>query len=145
MKKQTLIVVALFALIGLTAASAQAQSSTLVRVSIPFEFKVAEKIMPAGEYLIRQINPSSDAVTLQIAAKDGDANVIVRTTAMQMNGAQRSALAFNRYGSHYFFSMVSIEGAAYSWQAPKSRGERGAARELAALKSAGEVVTVAVR
>ena len=145
MKKQTLFVVALFALIGLTAAGAQAQSSTLVRANIPFEFKVADKIMPAGEYLIRQINPSSDAVTLQIAAEDNDATVMVRTTAMQMNGTQRSALVFNRYGSDYFFSMVSIEGAVYSWQAPRSRGERGVARELAALKTAGEVVTVAVR
>ena len=58
MKKQTLIVVALFALIGLTAAGAQAQSSTLVRVSIPFEFKVADIDHPfaAGRTLLFALN-----------------------------------------------------------------------------------------
>ncbi len=145
MKKQMLIVVALLTLIGMTAAAAQAQSSASVRATIPFEFKVADKIMPAGEYVIREVNPSSDAVTLQIASRRGDASVMVRTTAMQTNGAQRSALVFNRYGNHYFFSTVAIEGLAYSWQAPRSRGERGVARELAMLKTQGEAVTVALR
>ena len=144
MKKQTLIVVTLFALIGLTAAGAQAQSSASVRANIPFEFKVADKIMPAGEYLIRQINPSSDAVTLQIATKNGDATVMVRTIAIQSNATQ-SALVFNRYGNDYFFSMVSIEGAAYSWQAPRSHAELGAVRELAALRVEGDKVAVLTR
>ncbi len=145
MKKQTLIVVALLALIGFTAAGVQAQSSASVRANIPFEFQVADKMMPAGEYLIRQVNPSSDAVTLQIAATHGNATAMVRTNAVQMNGTQRSALVFNRYGNHYFFSTVTIEGAQYSWQALKSRGERGIASELAALKSEGDVLTVAIR
>ena len=144
MKRQILIVVALLALAGLTAAGVQAQSSASVRANIPFQFKDADKVMQAGEYTIRQINPGSDVVMLQLATKNGDASVIVRTTVIRTN-AHQSALVFNRYGSDYFFSRVAIEGEAYAWQATKSSGERGVARELAMLKTQSETITVALR
>ena len=71
--------IAFLVLVGSMALAAQAQSIShaQMRVSIPFQFKVGNATLPAGEYLVRQINSDSDAATLQISRRDGGANALI--------------------------------------------------------------------
>jgi len=101
--------------------------------------------LPAGEYRIQQVNPSSDVVMLQIANANGEARVMVRVQSMRARDTNRTELVFNRYGSSYFLSTLAIEGSVDAWQAPKSHTERGVGRELAALKVDGEKVAILAR
>ena len=147
MKKEAYTMIASLVLVGSMAVAAQSQSAshTEIRANIPFEFNVGNKTLAAGEYTIRQVNPSCDVVILEIRnARSGD-NVLLRVSTTQMGTANSSTVAFKRYGTHYFFSTAKIEGLADAWQAPKSRAERGIERELAALKANRELVTIAAR
>lgn len=147
MKKQTYTIAALLVLVGSITLAAQAQSASRaeIRANIPFEFNVGDKTLAAGEYTIRQVNPSSDVVILEIRnARSGD-NVLLRVGTTQMATANNSTLVLKRYGTHYFFSTAKIEGFADAWQAPKSRTERGIEGELAVLKARPELVTIAAR
>jgi len=146
MKKQIYTMAAMLMLIGVLAVTAEAQSvnGVSLRANIPFEFSVGDKLLPAGEYRIQQVNPSSDLATLQFATVNGDARVLVRVRSIRGN-AKRTALVFNRYGSSYFLSTLAIEGATDAWQAPKSHAERSVGRELAALKISAETVAVLAR
>jgi hypothetical protein len=134
-------------LMGILAVTAEAQSvnGVSIRASIPFEFNVGGKLLPAGEYRIQQVNPNSDLVVLQIANANGDARMLVRVQSMRARNTDRTALIFNRYGSNYFLSTLAIEGATDAWQAPKSHAERGVGRELAALKVDPERVAILAR
>ena len=147
MKKQIYTAATILMLIGILAATAEAQSvnGISMRANIPFEFSVGDKILPAGEYRIQQVNPSSDLVMLQIATADGEARLLVRVQSIHSTNARRTMLVFNRYGSSYFLSTLGIEGAMDSWQAPKSRAERRVRSELAALKINCEKVAVLAR
>jgi hypothetical protein len=146
MRKQISTMFAMLMLVGLLAVTAKAQSvnGVSIRATIPFEFSVGDKLLPAGEYRIQQVNPSSDLAMLQIANAHGDARVLVRVRLMGAPNSRRTALVFNRYGSSYFLSTMAIEGAD-AWQAPRSHAERGVGRELAALKVDGERVAVLAR
>jgi hypothetical protein len=82
MKKHINQLVAFLVLTGSMAVVAQAQTTGRLhlRATIPFEFNVGQKTMPAGEYTITQINPSSDRTVLQLRRSDGRS-----TTLVQMN------------------------------------------------------------
>ena len=62
MKKQAYTMIAMIVLVGSMAVAAQAQTSGHARLiaNIPFQFKVGNKTLPAGEYTVAQVNPASD-------------------------------------------------------------------------------------
>lgn len=147
MKKKIYPAATMLMLIGILAVTAEAQSvnGISIRANIPFEFSVGDKLLPAGEYRIQQVNPSSDTAMLQIANANGEARVLVRVQSMRARATNRTALVFNRYGSNYFLSTLAIEGLVDAWQAPKSHAERSVGRALAALMINGEKVAVLAR
>src|SRR5207302_2558016 len=84
MKKQAYTLIALLVLVGSMAVAARAQggSRTQLVATIPFEFSIGDKTMPAGEYTVRQVNPSSDRAVLQLRSQDGKASAIVEMNAL---------------------------------------------------------------
>jgi len=59
MKKEIYAAAMMLMLIGILAVTAEAQSvnGVSIRANIPFEFSVGDKLLPAGEYRIQQVNP----------------------------------------------------------------------------------------
>jgi hypothetical protein len=146
MKKQVYNLIAMFALVVSLAVAANAQtngSRIQLMASVPYEFNVAGKSMPAGEYLVRQVNPSSDRAVLQIASRDGKASAMVlMDTVIDIGKAHETAvLKFRRCGNERFFAEAWIPGN-HGLAAPMSRTERGRT-ELAGLKP--QIESVALR
>jgi hypothetical protein len=146
MKKQAYMMIALLVLVGSMAVAAQAQTSgsrTQLIASIPFEFSVAGKTLPAGDYTVKQINPSSDHAVLQLRDKNGNSAMV------QMNNvigtARESArLVFNCYGSQHYFSQAWTSADANGLEAARGRAERQA-NEIAGMKVKSESVALRVR
>jgi hypothetical protein len=147
MKKTAYTIIAMLVLVGSMGAVAQAQSvrPAAVRVSIPFQFNVGNTTMPAGDYLIRQLNPATGSDTLQISRRDGSANAIVNMIGAIGNGQPLTKVIFRRYGNQHYFGEVWIDGDKDGLQAPRSKAERGTQKELAALSVRMETVTLMVR
>jgi hypothetical protein len=139
--------IALLVLVGSMALATQAQSVShaQMRVSIPFQFKVGNATLPAGEYLVRQINSDSGAATLQISRRDGGANALINMSGAIGDGRAMTRLGFRRYGNQYYFGEVWVEGAQDGLQAPKSKAERATQKELAALNIKMETVALSAR
>ena len=142
MKKQFLR--ALFTLgifFTLTAISARAQGGDNFTVRIPFNFNVAGKTLPAGQYIVRR--NTTNPVGLEVQRKDGRAGVFVLTTEIRaVERQETSKLVFNRYGDQYFLAQVWTSGRVSGHGLQKSRKERLAEREMA--KSAASPQKVAV-
>lgn len=73
MKKQTLLLASLGILIGMAGLPAYGQASG-VKVNVPFKFMVAEKTLPAGEYVLSSVrdqvliqNSSGKSIALVLA------------------------------------------------------------------------------
>ena len=135
-----LVVVTLVLLSGM--AAAQLNSSTRVVAQVPFEFMVANKTVPAGEYVVQAF--TMDGNTLVI--RNAEAKVGLVSTSSQSEGKQDAsnyALVFKHYGDRYFLSGIRLQGSKITYRLPESkleaelRAQTATAREetlLASLK-----------
>ena len=143
MKKQILIGLTTLSLfVTLAATSVQAQSDMHLKVNIPFEFFVKNRLLPAGEYTVRQI--AGDA--LQIRSVDCRASdVFITIPAQAGTTPTQPTLIFHRYGDQYFLSTIWRGTDDTGRQLLKSHAERELIRARSALaKSASERQTVLV-
>ncbi len=83
--------------------SLYAQTADL-QANIPFDFRMGEKVMPAGQYLIHN---SPDGV-LAVRQQDGGhaAAMLLTLPASRKTTPAKGALEFNRYGDTYFLSKI---------------------------------------
>lgn len=147
MKKTAYTMIAMLVLVGSMAVAAQAQTGgrTELRASIPFQFSVGDRTLPAGEYTVRQVNPASDRAVLQLRQKDGGATAMIQMNSVIGKAQESAKLVFNRYGSQYFLAQAWIGGDSDGLQASKSRAERAVERETAGIKTATESVALKSR
>jgi hypothetical protein len=103
-------------------AAAQLQSSDRIVTQVPFEFMVANKAVPAGEYVV------------QSAVMDGK-TLVIRNTAARLGlfsqaslaeaktAAGAYALVFHKYGDQYFLAGVQIAGDRTIYRLQESKAE----------------------
>jgi len=128
--------------------SAQGQSlANPIKVQIPFEFTVADKTMPAGEYLVGRLTEHLSDNVVTISSKDGSRLAIRLTNAVQsLDAKDKSTLIFHRYGDQYFLSQVWPAGARTGRVLIKSRGEKAIEKNqvLARVNNTPAMETVAL-
>jgi hypothetical protein len=109
-----------------TVSSAQAQSlSYRLRVHIPFDFKVADKTYPAGEYAVSRVADYGGDNALLISSVDGHNRVMRLTSSVtSVTPKNRGTLVFHRYGDQYFLAQVWPAGTTSGRSFGKSRSER---------------------
>jgi len=132
----------LIGLVVITTASANAQSlATPIKVNIPFDFIVADKTCPAGEYTVRRFQQYSSDAILEISSADGRTKLVRLTNSVQtLRPKKQVMLLFHRYGDQHFLYQVWPAGGtsgrvltrSHSEQqiAQKSRNAEGLAREI---------------
>jgi hypothetical protein len=122
--------VALFATLAVTAV--QAQNAGSMSVSIPFDFAVSGKPLPAGEYYVQRSADGARVVTTIRNRDKTEAIYLPQTHAIQTNEIPaESKLVFNKYGSQFFLSQVWIAGRTVGQELTKTANERGLEREMA--------------
>jgi hypothetical protein len=125
---------------------ANAQSSRPVQADIPFDFGVANRVMPAGNY---RLTYSHDNKTLSIRGLDQNAKAAVITYALQDKWPQQNKatrLTFNRVGGTYFLSqMFHGQGLLTGSEVPRSRSERDLIARIPALGVERALITIPAR
>ena len=132
MSKAYLRIFLLFGLFAILAAAAPARAQSVHEqtASIPFSFNVGDKSFPAGVYRVRQLNPASDRVALEIKSADGRRGKITLTSFVRnARAAERARLVFTRYGEQYFLTEVWTPARDAGLALPTSRSERLLARK----------------
>jgi hypothetical protein len=118
MKKLCLrVLVALVGFAGLGVA-AKAQAVDQVVATIPFEFVVAGKTLPAGTYWVRRVFPSSER-TLVISNYENNVSAIILPTEAESIPNDKPEMSFETAGDQHFLS--KIETADHVFAIPVSR------------------------
>jgi hypothetical protein len=113
-------------LVLLAVVSAGANSGLNLRATLPFEFTVGDKTLPAGTYTVQSINSYG---VLVIRSEDDTQYTLILTRAVEAKTEQEPAkLAFRKYGDVYFLADVWMYGGGQ--ELSKSRKERQVIREL---------------
>lgn len=109
---------------------AYAASSSTTVFNVPFDFVVAGKMLPAGEYLVvRSTLYSKDILSLR--RLNDNEGVYVLTLTVESNRAQKdSKLVFNHYQDQYFLSEFWTSGEATGRKVLRSEKEKSLARDV---------------
>ena len=102
-----------------TLVSAQTARTT-IKATIPFEFVVAGKTMPAGEYQIQVLRDGG--TSLLISNRDESAYAIPFST-QSVKPAEGTDLVFHAYGDRHFLVSISLEGQTWGYGMNESKLE----------------------
>src|ERR1043166_2282578 len=111
MKKKVFSVLVTCCFLALiAAATAHAQlPGTAVRASIPFDFIVRGKTLPAGEYEIRRFSDAPDGLVIS-GIRNREHQMFETEPVNSWKTPNRSEIIFHRYGDSYFLSEVFAGG-----------------------------------
>jgi hypothetical protein len=115
-----IVVVTLVVFSGM--AAAQLNSTSRIVTQVPFEFVVANKIVPAGQCVVQIA--TMDGRTLTIRNARAEVNLL--STSSQTEARQPAshyALVFNQYGDRYFLSGIKLQGSKIGYRLPESKAE----------------------
>lgn len=143
MKKQTYTIVATVVLLGSLTVSANAHCGGDPMIAkIPFQFSTWKATLPAGEYLVKCLNPNLNVLMFQ--STDGKAAAIMPMILADAESREGARLVFHRYGSRYFF-VQAWAGGSYGLELPMTPAESAAARELAGIQPQRETIGLIAR
>ena len=121
-------------------ARAQAQIIGNLEADVPFQFHVRNTTLPAGRYMIHELE-GSDLTVMQISSADGKLSALFDVESAQAKTTpEKSELIFNKYGDSYFLSELFDEGNVDGSKLMTSREEKRVSKE-----SGAEVAQVSAR
>jgi hypothetical protein len=123
MTKRVFAIVAVSFLLVAAAAPLAAQASKLT-ANIPFEFTVAGKTMPAGEYEVWKALTSSMIVLRGVDERTSALSMVMGSPITSRDPAVDTRLVFNRYGNRYFLRAVVNAYTGTEFTLPEVRAER---------------------
>ena len=112
-----------------------AQSARRLTADIPFDFYVGEERMPKGTYEFHStgVQANQSGVVVRPVIKSERRSLIVATMAEIAKPDEDSLLVFNRYGSDYFLSRVTLSADEVSFKLRKTYSERETAKQQQAV------------
>ena len=111
MKKHVRTLVAIAFLLGLTGA-VRAEAEEGVIVTLPFEFVVGAKTLPAGTYTVRNLSLNGPGA-LQLSNKDLSASMYVLPYLNESVIGGKPELSFEQVGGQHFLSAIQTAATVY--------------------------------
>jgi len=124
MKRQLKTMAVILGLVVVAGAGvAQAQIISRLKSDIPFSFYVRNRLMPAGDYTIVELNPGSGM--MEIRSADGKSAAMFLTINKQEKDTRTpSELIFHKYGDKAFLSEIVEQGEMDGAEVVKSKMEK---------------------
>jgi hypothetical protein len=110
-------------------AAAQFNGRTKIVTDVPFQFRIGNKLVPAGQCTVEAALPESSALVIR-NAKAGVGWVSAAMTKESREPADHFALVFHKYGEHYFLSGIKVAGLRQMYRFPESKAEAEVRAEL---------------
>ena len=139
--KKVLGCLSMAALAFVLAAPVSAQTITL-KASVPFDFVVGGRTLPAGDYVVRTVS-NSGILAVENVSAGGNFTYITSIAADGPLDTDGAFLTFNRYGGDYFLAKIWDGSMAAGRSIPMSRTEQERAKSASLGKL--EVVMVLAR
>ena len=111
MKQYSKTLVAIILLLGL-AGAVKAEAETADIVTVPFEFVVGAKVLPAGTYTVRNLSADKSS-TLVISSRDHGTSMFVLPYVGDNVVTDKPELSFNKVGDRHFLSSIQTEATVY--------------------------------
>jgi len=111
--------VSAFALLAALAVAGRAQEPDQLRVSVPHDFVVSGKTLPAGIYRIDRLS-NNNVSGLSIRGVENRQGVLLFSSAVSQTREDNPSLRFERVGDQYFLSRIETETHIFTIAVPAS-------------------------
>ena len=127
--------IALLAIANFAMAGTSFAQSNGVRATVPFDFTVGDKLLPAGTYTIKAQSPHV------IVIRNHDKPIAVLTIVNQdvNKSPDGGKLIFHKYGDQYFLSEILSDWATINVTVPRSKAETRVRLQQAMIQPTSEV------
>ena len=126
MKKYARFLVAITVLVGLSVA-AKAETRAEIVVTLPFEFAVGGKTLPAGTYTVSRLSDEKfDGLIL--TSYDKHTSVFVRPSEIESASPDKPQVSFQRVGDQHFLSTIQTTWDVYHFPVSHSVIREAAAK-----------------
>jgi hypothetical protein len=133
-KSYMFVVMAMICLFGM-GSIASAQDPEALVVSVPFEFVVAGKTMPAGNYRVGRLG--LDVHSGLIIRSQGSSAIVLPIAVDDDSTPQPATLSFDRVGDQYILARVETTDHAYTVTVPRAMTMSVQVRDRGTAASAG--------
>ena len=117
----------------LTSTTIQAQTTDL-HANIPFEFRIGETRLPAGEYLIQQ---APGVLLVKEQGGQHKAAMLFTAAEFRLDPPKTGEVEFNRYGDTYFLAKIWLPGNRQGRAVIKTPPEKELAAEAGVIGKVG--------
>lgn len=100
------------------------------KASIPFSFQIGDKVLPAGNYIVKV---SDHFIQVRDANSTNGAGIVTLRTD-EKKAAELDVLVFNVYGNQHFLANVWFEGKSQGRRLVMSRAEQQIAKNASETK-----------
>jgi hypothetical protein len=136
MRKQCLrILIAVLSVAGLGAA-ATGQSLDKIAVKVPYEFVVAGKTLPAGNYTVDRVT-DGDPRALVLSSFDNHVSAIFLATDVEDSPAGKDEVSFEKVGGQHFVSQIKTSEHVFTIPVTRSEILEAAARSNSGASGEG--------
>jgi hypothetical protein len=105
-----------------------------VTATVPFEFMVSGRSMPAGDYMVQRAGSIASGA-IQVSGANGSVVALAQSAGVGQNEKPGQALLiFHRYGDQYFLSRISDGNRDTGVEIPTSSTEKELAKTASLLK-----------
>jgi hypothetical protein len=125
--KRILAIALVLASTLVTAGTSSAQDYRL-KATVPFNFTVGERTLPAGTYMIGSAPTSPEILTLM--NWQGGVNILAVGQPDSYNPKRANVLVFHKYGDQYFLSEIRSEGASMNIDFAVTKAEKRARTQV---------------
>ncbi len=127
MKKYARVLVAITFLLGISVA-ANAEIQPQIAVTLPFDFVVNGKTLPAGAYTVKRFSQQPFDV-LMLTSDNTGSTVFVSPTEMEGASNEKPKVSFHKVGEQHFLSAIQTEDYVYNFRVPRSVMLEAAAKQ----------------
>ena len=131
--------ISMFGLMALMGATSLVAQTVNVRATIPFDFRVGKRLMPAGSYTLTQ---SSAALFVRKEVDNRNSVISMTNSAYHSGVLNNGGLEFNRYGDVYFLSKIWGPDSSDGRELVKTSQEREIAKRVRSVETAGIALKV---
>jgi hypothetical protein len=104
-------------------ASAQLGHTASIATKVPFDFVVANRVVPAGRCVLQAANAAD---TVLIRNDDSMVRLFSSTSVAETSSTPASdQLVFRKYGNRYFLAAIRLRGSHVMYEIPESKEEAG--------------------
>lgn len=115
------------------AGDVSAQEMKVIEAEIAFDFRVGDKLYPAGTYRLETANSTGDSV-LRLRGEDKNKSRLIFVNSAYAEKNQTPKLVFTRIGEEHYLTNVVMTDGRWNFAVRRSRRQKESERNLAAAK-----------